>query len=219
MLQQGAIVFGWMTFTTALAVTAPFGDSSTLGYLLAAFACTLTLPAAFLIAWRRSPRWRERVMTIDLAPVVLLETGRVLGLAMLLLYSVHRLSGWFAFPGGGIDVFIGVTALTMAYVVLPMRPFPSRLFRAWNVFGLLDFVVGWALVFLFSPTVLGVFAGSDPASTTEGFIRFPLSFIPMFGVPFSACIHLIALFQTRGGRVPPVNPLFHEAMPEVQALR
>jgi hypothetical protein len=208
MRQQRLIVFGWMGLTVALAVLLPpLIGSDSLGYLLVSFACTLSGPVAFTIAWRRSARFRARILALDPAPVVLLETGRILGLAILVLYSVEELPAEFAFWGGGLDVFIGATALTVAYALLPMRPFPKRLYRGWNLLGLFDFVVAWPIIFLFSPTVVGVLAGSGP--TTEAFLTFPMSFIPMFGVPFTACLHLIALMQTRGDRVPRVNPLFH----------
>jgi hypothetical protein len=208
MTQQRLIAFGWIGVTTALALLAPLAvGSDSLAYLLLVFACTLSLPAAFAVAWRRSASFRDRVLAIDLGPVVLLETGRILGLAILALYSLDRLPAEFALWGGGVDVFIGATALTVAYTVLAMRPFPKRLFRAWNLFGILDFVVAWPIIFLFSPTVAGVLAGSGP--TTEAFLKFPMSFIPMFGVPFTCCLHLVALLQTRGDRVPRVHPLFH----------
>jgi hypothetical protein len=209
MREQRIVAFGWMGFTVALAVLAPLaiGGTDTLAYLLICFACTLSLPTAFVIAWRRSASFREQVLAIDLGPVILLETGRILGLAMLILYAHHELNGVFAFEGGGLDVFIGASALTIAYAVLPMRPFPTRLFVGWNLLGLFDFVLGWTLIFLFSPTVAGVLAGDGP--TTEAFVKFPMSFIPMFGVPFTACLHLIALMQVRHLGVPRVRPLFH----------
>jgi hypothetical protein len=92
---------------------------------------------------------------------------------------------------------------------LAQRPFPRRLFTAWNLFGLFDFVVAWPMLFLVSNTAAGVFGGSGPG--VEAFFRFPESFIPMFGVPFTACLHLIALMQIRRGRKPNTTPLFHSA--------
>jgi hypothetical protein len=210
MRQQGLVVFGYIGLTTALAVLEPLGGPDTLGYLLIAFACTLGLPVAFLIAWRRSPTFRDRILALDLTPVVVLQTGRILGLAFLVLYSVGELNGLFAFWGGGIDVIIGGTALTVAYTVLAMRPFPRRVFKAWNLFGAFDFVVAWPIIFLFSPTAAGVLAGSGP--TTEAAVAFPMSFVPMFGVPLMCTMHLIALLHVRGGRVPKVSPLFHRRL-------
>jgi hypothetical protein len=207
---QGLLVFGWLTLTTALAVLIrPVVGSDSLAWLLICTGCTLTGPVAFAAAWRRSARFRERILALDLGPVVLLQTGRILGLAMLVLYAHDELNAEFAIQGGGTDVFIGATAFTVTYMVLAMRPFPRRLFVAWNLFGLLDFVVGWTLVYLFSPTAVGVLAGSGlNGLTTEAFYDFPMSFIPMFGVPFTACLHLIALLQVRHLGAPSTSPLF-----------
>jgi hypothetical protein len=130
---------------------------------------------------------------------------------MLVLYSRNELNGAFALWGGGLDVFIGATAITFAYIVPAERPFTRRLFVAWNLLGLFDFVVAWPMLFLVSNTAVGVFGGSGPG--VEAFFRFPESFIPMFGVPFMACLHLIALMQIRGGRLPNRTPLFRTAEP------
>jgi hypothetical protein len=207
--QQRLVAFGWIGITSALAIIHPFGGPDTLGFMIVAFVCTVVGPLAFAATWRRSATFRMRVMAIDLGPVILLQTGRILGLSMLVLYSRHELNGAFALWGGGIDVFIGATAITFGYIVLAERPFPRRLFVAWNLLGIFDFVVAWPMLFLVSNTVVGVLGGSGPG--VEAFFRFPESFIPMFGVPFMACLHLIALMQIRGGRMPNRAPLFRSA--------
>jgi hypothetical protein len=204
--QQRRLAFGWIAVTSVLAIVHPFGGPETLGFIVMAFFCALAGPLAFAIGWWRSATFRERIMTIDLGPVILLETGRILGLSMLVLYSRGELNGVFAIWGGGLDVFIGATAITFAYIVLAQRPFPRRLFVAWNVLGLIDFLVAWPLLFLVSNTPAGIFAGSGPG--VEAFFRFPESFIPMFGVSFTATLHLVALVQIRGGRIPNRSPLF-----------
>jgi hypothetical protein len=208
MRQQWLVVVGYMTFTTLLAIFAPslLGGTDSMAWLLVSFACTISLPVAFAVAWRRSARFRARVLALDLAPVVLLETGRILGLAILVEYALHELPWQFAWWGGGLDVLIGATALTVAYAVLAMRPFPRRLFLGWNLLGLGDFVVAWPIIFLFSSTAFGVLAGDGP--TTEAFLKFPMSFIPLFGVPFTACLHLISLLQVRHLGTPNTSPLF-----------
>jgi hypothetical protein len=207
--QQAVVAFGWIGFTSALAIIHPFGGPQTLGFIIMAFACTLSGPLAFAVAWRRSITFRNRIMAIDLGPVTLLQTGRILGLSMLVLYSRGQLNGAFALWGGGIDVLIGATAITFAYIVLAHRPFPRRLFVGWNLLGILDFTVAWPMLFLFSNTSVGVLGGSGPG--VEAFFRFPESFIPMFGVPFMACLHLIALVQLHGGRTPNRTPLFRSS--------
>jgi hypothetical protein len=215
--QQRRVAFGWIGVTSALAVIHPFGGPETLGFMLMAFVCTLAGPLAFAFAWLRSATFRARVMAIDLGPVILLQTGRILGLSMLVLYSRDELNAAFALWGGGLDVFIGATAITFAYIVLAERTFPRRLFVAWNLLGILDFIVAWPMLFLVSNTAVGVLGGSGPG--VEAFFRFPESFIPIFGVPFMACLHLIALMQIRGGRMPNRTALFRSVEPAARYAR
>ena len=123
--QQRLVAFGWIGFTSALAIIHPFGGPDALGFMIMAFVCTVMGPVAFAVAW-------------------------------------------------------------------PM-------------------------LFLVSNTAVGVLGGSGPG--VEAFFRFPESFIPMFGVPFMACLHLIALMQIRGGRMPNRAPLFRNAEPAVGYAR
>lgn len=202
------VIFGWIVLTMAVAAWGPL-DTDTIGWLLIVFAAFVIPPLAFTLAWRRSAAFRERMMRLDLGVLVVFTTGRVAGLAFLVLYAEHELAAEFAFWGGGADLFTGLTALTFAYFITALRPFPKRLFAGWNLFGIFDVIVGCALVILYSPTALGVLAGDSPAATTESVLQFPMSFILMVGVPLMVCVHAIVLLQIRNQREPRLHPLFH----------
>ena len=77
------------------------------------------------------------------------------------------------------EAFRGRIRFPGPYIVLAERPFPRRLFVAWNLLGILDFIVAWAMLFIVSNTAVGVWGGSGPG--VEAFFRFPESFIPMVG--------------------------------------
>jgi hypothetical protein len=201
-------IFGWLVLTMTVAAVGPL-DTDTMGWLLIAFAASVIPPVAFAVAWRRSAAFRERLLRLDLGALVMLTTGRVAGLAFLVLYAEDQLAAEFAFWGGGVDLFTGLTAATFAYLITAMRPFPKRLFVGWNLFGIFDVIVGWALVFLYSPTAAGVLAGDGAAATTESVLQFPMCFILMFGVPLMVCVHSIAVLQIRNQREPRMYPLFH----------
>jgi hypothetical protein len=190
----------------AVAVLVPL-EAGTMGFLLIAFACTLTPPVAFALAWRRSVRFRERMLRLDLGAVTLFQMARIAGLAWLVLYAEDQLPAVLALWAGGLDMFLALSAVTVAYLVTAMRPFPRRLFQGWHVVGLMDMVVGWTLIILLSPTAAGVLA--DGATTSEAALEFPMCFIPMAGVPLATCMHFIALLQLRHLGDPLVNPLFH----------
>lgn len=213
------LIFGWFVLTMGVAAVGPL-DTDTMGWLLIAFAASVIPVVAFAVTWRRSPAFRERLLRLDPAALVMLTTGRIAGLAFLVLYAEDQLAGEFALWGGLADMFTGLTAATFAYLVIAMRPFPKRLFVGWNLFGIFDVIVGWALVFLYSPTAAGVLAGDTPAATTESLLQFPLCFILMFGVPLMVCVHATAALQTRGRREPRAYPLFHpkEEVAEASAM-
>jgi hypothetical protein len=215
------LIFGWLVLTMGIAAVGPL-DTDTMGWLLTAFAASVIPVGAFAVAWRRSSAFRERLLRLDPGPLVLFTAARTLGLAFLVLYAEDQLAAEFAFWAGGADVFTGLTAATVAYLVTAMRPFPKRFFVGWNLFGIFDVIVGWALVILYSPTAAGVLAGDAPAATTESALQFPMCFIVMFGVPLMVCVHATAVLQIRRRREPRVYPLFHpkeevaaaSAMPE-----
>jgi hypothetical protein len=202
------VIFGWLILTMGVAAVGPL-DTDTLGWLVIAFAASAIPPMAFAVAWRRSAAFRERMLRLDLGALVLLTTARISGLAFLVLYAEGQLAGEFALWAGGADVFTGLSAVTVAYLVTALRPFPKRLFVGWNLFGIFDVIVGWALVILYSPTAAGVLSGEAPAATTQSALQFPMSFILMFGVPLMVCVHAIVLLQIRARREPRPYPLFH----------
>jgi hypothetical protein len=208
MNRSRAVVFGWFILTMTIAAVGPL-DTDTMGWLLIAFAASVIPPLAFTVAWRRSGAFRERLLRIDLGTLVLFPVARILGLAFLVLYAEDQLAAEFALWGGLADMFTGLSALTFAYLVTVMRPFPRRAFVGWNLFGIFDVIVGWALIFLYSPTAAGVLAGDGPAATTESALQFPMCFIVMFGVPLMVCVHATAILQIRRQREPRVYPLFH----------
>jgi hypothetical protein len=201
-------ILGWIALTSAVAALAPISTRS-MGWLVIVLLSAIGPVIAFAIAWRRSARFRARMLSLDLGAVTLFKTGRILGLAWLVVYSYHKLPAAFAFWAGGIDVIIGGTATTAAYALAAVRPFPRRAFAGWHLFGMFDFVVALPLLVLFSPTAAGVLAGAGP--TTEAALQFPLSFIAMAGVPLMWCTHLVALLQLRHKREPRVYPLLHPA--------
>ena len=199
-------IVGWIALTSVVAAFAPISTRS-MGWLVVVVASAIGPVIAFAIAWRKSARFRARMLSLDLGAVTMFKVGRMLGLTWFVVYSYDKLPAAFAFWAGGIDVIIGGTATTAAFTLTAIRPFPRQAFAGWHLFGMFDFVVALPLIVLFSPTGAGVLAGAGP--TTEAALEFPLSFITMAGVPIMWCTHLVALLQLRHKREPSVYPLLH----------
>jgi hypothetical protein len=82
-------------------------------------------------------------------------------------------------------------------VILALRRQPAfavgRLFRVWNLFGILDLVVAVGLGALSS--ILGI--GISAEITTFPMGESPLVLVPTFLVPLFVMLHLASLFQAR----------------------
>jgi hypothetical protein len=148
----------------------------------------------FALWYGTSAAFRAWVLGLDLRLVVMLQAWRVIGGVFLVLLALGMLPGLFAWPAGLGDVAVGLTAPLVA-LALWRRPevVASRGFLAWNLLGLLDFVVAVATGTLASGAVPGLVQGVTAGSMSA----WPLSMIPGFLVPLFAILHLIAILQAR----------------------
>src|SRR5262245_31039868 len=153
------------------------------------------VPVAGFVTWYlTSAQFRQLVSTLDLRILTVAQTWRVGGIVFVILYLQGALPGVFALPAGWGDFAIGITAPLVAWYWKP--PFPSRVFVAWSVLGILDLVLAVILGALASATPMGALAG-DVSTRLMG--QFPLSLIPTFFVPLLLILHLISLAQVRRG--------------------
>jgi len=89
---------------------------------------------------------------------------------------------------------VGVTAPWVMLTLIGNPRFrTSRLFVAWNLFGILDLIVAVGTGVLSS----GFIASLSGAVTTAPMARLPLVLIPAYFVPLFIMLHLTALFQAR----------------------
>src|SRR5262249_4905753 len=102
-----------------------------------------TVPViTFLAAYAVWPVFRAYVLSSDLALAAAIQAWRAAGLGFLALYVHGVLPGAFAWPAGLGDIAIGVTAPWVALALIRRPGFAtSRVFVAWNLFGILDLVV------------------------------------------------------------------------------
>ena len=150
-----------------------------------------TVPLAlFLGGYWLWPAFRAYIRSVDLVQAAAMQAWRSGGLGFLALYAHGVLPGAFAWPAGPGDIAIGVTA---PWVVLALVRRPgfaaSRVFVAWNLFGILDLVSALSIGGLQS-------ALAAPGELTTGPMAvMPLVLIPAFLVPLFLMLHLTALFQ------------------------
>lgn len=154
----------------------------------------LTPILVFLVAFRTMGPFRDFVLSIDLPVMAGIQAWRFGGLGFIALHAYGVLPGLFAWPAGLGDMAIGLTA---PLVILALRRHPSfavgRLFKAWNLLGILDLMVAVGLGA--TSAVLGI--GITPEVTTFPMGVLPLVFVPTFLVPLFVILHLASLLQAR----------------------
>ena len=149
----------------------------------------------FLGLFRVSGAFRVWVLDADLPLITAVQGWRIGGFAFLALYAYGVLPGAFAWPAGLGDMAIGVTAPWMMTLLRRNPAFAAgKVFRVWNVFGILDLALAVGI------GALGSFlsTGAPGEISTRPMGDWPLILIPAFFVPLFVMLHAAALFSSRG---------------------
>lgn len=132
---------------------------------------------------------RARLQTASLPALSAVHAVRILGISFLVLFSAHRLPAPFAPIAGTGDIFIGLTALPVAWWLATRRS-GGGLAYVWNALGLLDLVAAIGLGAMSSPDSPMHLFRDPPGSAVM--TTLPWILIPCFLVPSLAFIHLLA---------------------------
>lgn len=146
------------------------------------------LPIAFLVLLvARTPALRARLAAIPISTLIGINAVRLEGLLFVALYLQHKLPAPFAPSAGWGDVFIGATAVPLAWLASRQASRARPLLWLWNSLGILD---------LLSAIGLGVTSAPGPAQLIFGDVNsaimttLPWLLIPGFLVPLLFCTHI-----------------------------
>ena len=130
---------------------------------------------------------REAFGRVPLWLLVGVHTVRLLGISFVILYAAHRLPAPFAPVAGWGDIFVGATALPVAWLAY-RRPENARpTLWIWNVIGLADLIAAIGLGVISSPGPQRlIFA--EPSSAIMATL--PWLLIPGFLVPLLFAVHI-----------------------------
>ena len=177
----------WIAFVWSVAINGAFKPgAAALPLLPFATLVPVAIGVPFLL---RSRRIGEVLDAMPASWIIALQVYRVLGSAFLIGWAYHTVPGIFALPAGIGDILTGLFAVPVAISLGSGRRESRRAAVAWNIFGLLDFVValaiGYAIAFRLIETGF--------ASATGGL--YPTAMIPALGVPSSIMLHAVSLRQ------------------------
>lgn len=150
--------------------------------------------AMYILARTTSAARREAIDNVPTQLLVGSQFYRVAGFTFYLGFLGGLYPAEIAFPAAIVDVFIGVTALPLAYFMI-RRPLRAVLI-GWNAIGLFDFLLAISLVLL---SVYG-FVTLSPAPSALG--QLPSILTAVFAVPFGIIIHLELLRRLLGRDLP-----------------
>ncbi len=151
--------------------------------------------AGFIGAYAASPLLRAALRSIPLWQLTAAHVWRFVGLGFTLGAAARALPWQFGYPEGIGDMVAAAGAIPLA-LLLAKRPDGPRLkglYRAWNVYGLLDLVSAISLGILYSPSSFGVLRSGV---STLPMSQFPVSLIPTFFVPLFILAHLLGLARS-----------------------
>jgi len=184
------LIAGWFGVVLTLAANGFFRAPQGAPPLALLVAVTAPIIVFLLSIWL-SPTIREFALTRDLKLATAVQAWRLGGYNFLILYAYGYLPGYFAWPAGLGDMFIGVTApLVLAQMRSP-NFITSKSFARWNLLGILDLVVAVSM-----GAIGSLLFGTGTFQTTP-MTQLPLVLIPTFFVPMFVILHLVALMQAR----------------------
>ncbi len=124
---------------------------------------------------------------------------RVLGISFIILYAAGRLPASFAPVAGWGDIFVGATAIPVAWLVYRATTNVRSIVWTWNVIGFADLIAAVTLGAISSPGPLRlIFA--EPSSGIM--ITLPWLLIPGFLVPLLITIHIAIFVRLINGNRP-----------------
>jgi len=148
----------------------------------------VALPIAVLcIVVARVHSLREGFSRVPLWLLAGVHTVRVLGIMFVILYAAGRLPAPFAPVAGWGDIFVGATALPVAWFAYRQPTNARPILWIWNVIGLVDLIAAVGLGVISSPGPQRlIFAEPSSAIMTT----LPWLLIPGFLVPLLFAVHI-----------------------------
>jgi hypothetical protein len=188
-----AAVGAWLAVDVALAAAGVFAADP--GTLVPVIALGIAGPIA-LGAWllTRTGPVADVAGRLPLPWLIGVQLYRAVGVVFLAGWAMGRLPAAFAVPAGLGDVAVGLAAPFVARRLLHDPAGARPLAVAWNVAGIADLVVAVTLGFLTSPSQFQQLAASEPNTLIT---RLPFVLVPVFAVPLSVLLHVIALRRLR----------------------
>lgn len=180
----------WMAITGSLAW---FGFFKVTDTLPPRFLVAVLPPLLLFIYLLVSQRGRLWLSGFDLKKLTLLQTFRIpVEMVLYWLFLEKLTPELMTFQGRNLDIFSGLTAPLMYYMVFVKKQWSQQVLLGWNVLclGLLFFTVTNGI--LSAPSPFQQFAFDQPNLAV---LLFPFIWLPAVAVPIAYASHIISIVQ------------------------
>lgn len=190
-LLTAVFLFGWLFISIVIGLLGLFHVAENFVSPLVPLVFIL---AVFLgISLLKSRAFNEIIQLFPRHLLILIQFPRIAGYVFLLLMAEGLLPALFAIPSGYGDIFVGLTALPVAFFVWKKFSFSKTIAIAWNIIGLVDLIIAILLgVLLVFPQPFQIIPVNP---TTEIMAVFPMVLVPVFAVPLGIILHVYSLKQ------------------------
>jgi hypothetical protein len=185
-IRIAAWLAAWFVVVVILAATRALYYEHGLGAPGLGIAVALPIAILCLVVARVEPL-REDFHRVPLWLLVGVHVVRLLGVSFIILYATDRLPAPFAPVAGWGDIFVGATALPVAWLVYRRSMNARVVLWIWNLIGMADLIAAVGLGVISSPGPQRlIFAEPSSAILTT----LPWLLIPGFLVPLLFAVHI-----------------------------
>jgi hypothetical protein len=118
-----------------------------------------------------------------------LQVFRIIGIVFIIETLFGDFPPVFSIPGGIGDLIVGLIAITALLCGLFKNKIPQKMIFILAIAGIIDFISVLFLGVTSSVGYLQLFSFENPNPV----YYYPTSLIPLFGVPFALCYHILSL--------------------------
>lgn len=195
----GLFLTAWLVVRLLLQVSPPggrvLGANATVAFVV------LGMVAGTLPLWISST-FRQIIRATPPTWIIGFHAGRVIGGLFLALLDMQLLPPEFARPAGYGDVLVAMLSIVVVYLLATEKPYARTAAIAWNLLGILDFLVALITGVTYIPPFVRQIAMTGGSTTYLNYVLI----IPAYGVPLMSLFHVYSLHQ-----------LFNREAPATQA--
>jgi hypothetical protein len=184
----GILIAVWLILQAILGQTGFYKVNNTIP---PRFVLMVMPPLLFIIILFNTQKGKAYIDDLDIKKITLLHVIRIpVEIVLFGLFTVKLVPQLMTFEGANFDIFSGISAILIYFLMLKKASYNKALMIIWNVVCLILLFIIVAIAILSAPSPFQQLAFNQP---NIGVLHFPFNWLPSFIVPVVLFCHLAAL--------------------------